>query len=156
MIWTPERQALAVASLNKWQGTPHKNRIAVVGVGVDCIKLVYEVLVDSNVLPRASFGGYDVDSGMWAESTLLQDTIMNCMFGRWVTSDFEFGDIFIMKTGKRSAHCGFYTADGYIWHALARRFVTRSDFVLWKREIVGMVRLEQIGFRTNPDNMRLD
>lgn len=156
MIWDEQRKEIARNALRRWHGTPYKNRIAVVGVGVDCINLVCEILYEAQVIPRASFSGYDTDLGMWAESTRLQDTMLRCLNAEWVTSDFEFGDIFIMKTGTRSAHCGFYSDDGYIWHSLSRRCVTRSDFSLWKREILGMVRIVKTGFRMSPNNMRFE
>lgn len=150
MIWTPERKRLALRSLSRWHGTPHHNRIAVRGVGVDCIKLVYEVLIDCGILDRVEFSGYDVDSGLWTESTKLQDTILRCLHSVWVEESFEFGDIFILKTGNRSAHCGLYTDDGNVWHALGNRCVTKSDFALWRHEIKGMVRVVAPGFRVNP------
>ena len=156
MIWTPERRQLALESLNRWHGTPHRNRIAIRGVGVDCIKLVDEVFHDAGVFPRCNFTGYDLDSGMWGQSSKLQDALLKCLHAVWVEKDFEFGDIFILKTGKRSAHCGIYTDDGYVWHSLGHRSVTRSDFALWRHEILGMVRLVKPGFRLNPDNIRFD
>ena len=120
------------------------------------MQFVCAVLTDAGILPKCSFTGYDTSAGMWFESTKLQDTILKFANGVWVTSDFEFGDIFILKTGKRSAHCGLFTADGYIWHALGGRCVTKSDYVVWKNESVGMVRLVGDGFRLNPTGVRIE
>lgn len=156
IVWTPERRALALASVARWQGTPHYNRIAICGVGVDCIKFVCEVLFDSGVLPRRDFTGYDLQSGLWTESNKLQDTILRCLNAVWVEDGFEFGDIFILKTGRRTAHCGFYTADGYIWHSLGNRCVTKSDFSFWRHEIRGMIRIKKEGFKLNPLSVRFD
>lgn len=155
MIWTPERRQLALASLARWHGTPHHNRICEIGVGVDCIKFVYAVLCESQIVPSCDFSGYDVNDGMWGESTRLQDTMMKVFHSVWIESDFQFGDVPILKNGKRSAHCGFYTADGYMWHSLGHRFVTKSDFGLWKREIRGMVRITETGFKIHPRNIKL-
>lgn len=110
----------------------------------------------AGIIPHVEFSGYDVTSGMWKESSALQDTMMRCLYAEWITDGFQFGDVFLLKTGRRSAHCGIYTDDGSIWHALGRRCVTKSDFVLWKREIVGMVRVVKDGFRTDPKSIRLN
>ena len=136
--------------MERWLGTPHVNRISECGTGVDCIKFVLVVYRAAGIIPHTDFFGYDVTSGMWKESSKLQDAMRKCLHTEWVTDNFQFGDIFILKTGRRSAHCGLYSDDGYIWHALGGRCVTRSDFAVWKREVLGMVRIVKEGFRRDP------
>lgn len=149
-VWTEQRIASARQSLAAWHGTPHHNRIAIRKVGVDCIKLVYKVIFEAGIFPDVDFHGYSVDDGMSGESTKLQETILHCCYGEVVFGDYEFGDIAIFKTGDRSAHCGFFSGDGYLWHSLARRCVTRSDFSLWRGAVVCAVRLTGEGFRVSP------
>ena len=110
---------------------------------------------DAGILPKIDFSGYDVSDGMWGESTRLQDTFRRCLYCEWIDSDFQFGDIPILKNGKRSAHCGFYTADGFMWHSLGHRFVTKSDFGLWKHEVSGMIRIVREGLKINPNQIKL-
>ena len=156
MIWTEERKEQARRCLSKWHGTPHFNRIAVPGVGIDCIQLVCEVLYDPGVLPRVKFSCYSTADGMWEESHRLRDVMLRCLHSEVVDKEaMEFGDVIITKTGKRSAHCGFYTADGHIWHALGSRFVTRSDLKIWKREIVYALRVVKEGFKVSPNCISL-
>jgi len=155
-VWTPDRINAARIEMEKWLGTPHVNRIAEVGVGVDCIKFVLAVFRSVGVIPHVDFYGYNLTAGMWKESTNLQDTMLRCLHAEWVTADYKFGDIFILRTGKRSAHCGIYTDDGYIWHALGGRCVTKSDFSVWKREIIGMVRVVKDGFKLDPRAIQFD
>ena len=154
MIWTPERQKLALESCDKWHGTPHRNRIAIPGVGVDCIKFVHEILYDSGVVPRVEYQGYDLEAGMWGPSDKLQHCILQCVNGEVVQEPYEFGDILLFKTGRRSAHCGFYVPD-YIWHSLAHRQVTKSDFPLWRKEIECGIRITSEGLKTSPANIDL-
>jgi cell wall-associated NlpC family hydrolase len=151
-VWTQGREALARLSLAKWHGTPHHNRIAVPGVGVDCIKFVYEVCYDSGVWPRVEFSGYDLQAGLGGPSTKLQETFLKAVFGEWVERDFQFGDVLIFTTGERSAHCGFHAGDGKLWHSLAGRRVTVSDECLWRHDLAGAVRLTGVGFKVNPQN----
>src|SRR5438045_9745250 len=68
VLWTRARQQLAQESLARWYGTPHKDRIAIVGVGIDCINLCNEVLVDSGVVPRRPFPSYDLVEGQHSYS----------------------------------------------------------------------------------------
>lgn len=156
MIWTGERKITAHASLEAWKGTPHHNRIAIRGVGVDCIKFVCKIYSEAGIFPDIDFHGYSVDDGMWKESTRLQDTMLRCLHSEWVPSDqqFEFGDIAIFKTGDRSAHCGFVTGEDYVWHALGHRMVTKSDMCLWRRAIIGVVRVTQEGYIVRPDKLK--
>lgn len=152
-VWTQDRRELALLSLERWRGTPHRNRLAEPGVGIDCIKLVYRVCHEAGVFPSSDFNGYDTSSGMWKQSSKLQDTILQCVHGSFVDrGPWEFGDIAIFKTGNRSAHCGFI-AGRSLWHALANRCVTESDLALWEGEFAGAVRLSAAGFKASPDRV---
>ena len=159
MIWTPERAALARASCQMWEGTPHVDRIAKVGVGVDCIKLVHEILVGAGVIEWREFTGYDVRAGMHSYSDRLRRILCHvlhcdCLPGN--TEPLLFGDVLVFTTGRRSGHVGFYEhigapeVAGYIWHALAGHWVTKSDIKLWRSEIDSVIRLTQVGWKNDP------
>lgn len=152
LVWTPERQELARVSCLKWHGTPHRDRMASVGQGVDCVNFIAQVLFDAGTIDDARLPTYTTSDGMWAESTRLQEAILACVRGDWIEagSGYEFGDVLVLKTGRRSAHCAFYSGDDYIWHALAGRFVTRSDLALWAKEICGAIRLTATGLKQSP------
>ena len=133
-----------------WHGTPHGNRMARVGVGVDCVQFVNEILVASGVVERMPFGGYSVDAGLHIPSTKIQGVIERALFVQTVAAaDAQFGDIAVFKNGTRSAHVGL-VGEKVVWHALANQFVTRSQFSLWKHEIETLYRLTSIGWRINP------
>lgn len=126
------------------------NRLRVCGRGVDCVQFVYAVLEACQIVPVMSFDGYDTSAGLWKEDSGLERVMLEHFHAEWVESGFQFGDIFITKTGKQTAHCGFFDSDGHLWHALAGRCVTKSDFVLWRRGIKGMVRIVRPGLRKVP------
>lgn len=150
IVWTPSARELAMRSLHKWHGTPHKNRLNIPGIGIDCIKLVAEVLVDSEIVNRLPYGSYSVEHGLFEPSDRLQKVI-ECAFHveRVAIAEHHFGDIPIFRTGKRSAHMGFLD-DENIWHALANRSVTHSNFNLWSRDVDVLYRITARGWKNNP------
>jgi hypothetical protein len=148
--FTPERRILAMASCEKWLGTPHVNRIAVEGVGIDCIHLIHEIMKDSGLLPEADLGRYDLMAGTYEPSDYLKEVFMTaCCADEYPIDAPKFGDIVIFKTGKVSAHCGFYTP-GEVWHSLSGRAVIRSSWSHWKHEAQCLVRLMYPGFKHQP------
>jgi len=156
MIWDEARRQLLRQALERWRGTPHHNRLCERGVGVDCIRLVHAVLEETGVVPGASFGGYDTTAGMWKESSALQEMILKCVRGDWIPAPgpWEFGDVVVLTTGRRSAHCGIIVGDK-VWHSLSGRCVTESDLVLWHKELAGAVRLRELGFLVRPEQATL-
>lgn len=147
MIWTAERKQMAQASLDAWQGTPHRDRIAIRGVGVDCIHLVQAVLFDAGIIPAAKLPWYDLTAGMTEECTALKRAMVDCLFVEEVSKDAPaFGDIAIFKTGRRSGHCGFVVPD-FLWHSLAQRCVTRSNYDQWLPRLDCLLRITGDGFR---------
>lgn len=149
-IWTPERQELALQSCNKWQGTKHRNRMCLVGVGVDCIQFVKEVLADAGIIDPVKLSGYDVNDGTHNVSQRLASAIGFALDVTPVSVETAaFGDLAIFRTGTRSGHVGFCTG-GAIWHALAGQCVTRSNFNLWRHEIETLYRIQSIGLKNSP------
>lgn len=149
-IWTAERKALAVASCEKWHGTKHRNRMCQVGVGVDCIQFVKEVLADSGIIEPVAFGSYDVNDGTHNVSLRLSKAISFALDVESVPLEkVAFGDLAIFRTGTRSGHVGF-CAGNAIWHALAGQCVTRSQFNLWRHEIEFLYRIKTLGLKNSP------
>ena len=150
MIWTPARRALAIASAAKWRGTPHRDSMAEPGVGIDCIRLVVEILTDAGVTPPFRFPSYNVAEGLHARSDRMRDGFLRYAFAAEADKmNPQFGDIAIGKTGRFSGHCAFML-DGQIVHSLARQFVVVSPWRLWRREMDTLIRIEQTGLREQP------
>lgn len=149
-LWTQPRQAMALDSAHRWQGTPHRNRVAIPGVGVDCIHFVYEVLIDAGLLERKALGTYDVDDGLYVKSDRLTRGIEFCLHTERITpTALEFGDILVFKNGNRSAHVGILLGND-VWHAFYGHGVLNSDLKIWRREIDVALRLTKTGFRGDP------
>ncbi len=149
-IWTPERQALARAEAKSWLGTPHKDRLNIKGVGVDCINFVYEVLIAAGVLERALLGGYDTIVGLHEVTHKLKNAFKACAkLDEFPIDDPQFGDVVIFQEGKFSAHSGIYL-DGMIYHALAGGVVTASLYAEWRRRLDSLLRFTETGLQAEP------
>ncbi len=150
-LWTPERRELALACLRSWHGVPHRDRIAVPGVGIDCIQLVIQVHIAAGLIPPTVVSGYDVQAGMFKQTDRLKNAIKSCADVVEADPDQpQFGDVVIFKTGTRSGHVGFYTSNE-LWHALAGRCVTVSRYSLWRREVDSLLRLQAAGYTGDPN-----
>ena len=150
-IWTFDRKAVALRELHEWHGTRHIDRLAIKGTGVDCINLVYEVLIESGVLERKPLGTYTTADGMNHPTDRLQRAIKHCCKCEVIPASEapQFGDIAIFRTGSHSGHVGIF-AEGLLWHALAGRGVTCSDLTLWRHAVVGWIRIVEMGLKADP------
>ncbi len=152
IIWTEEKKKIAMATCAKWRGTPHRNRIAIVGLGIDCIKFVNEILCDSEIIDRTVFGGYDLNEGMLGESERLIVAIESLLnVERVENQEYQFGDLMVFKTGGISGHCGFCDGER-IWHALSGNYVTNGQMKLWIHRIEVIFRIKKTGLKENPQN----
>ncbi len=155
-VWTPERQAKALAAVAHWRGTPHRDCVAVVGVGVDCIRLVVEILVASEVTPPFSFPAYNTAEGLHDRSDRMLDGFNRCTFSHHADKrEPLFGDIAVFRTGRMSGHCAFVLGDKLV-HSLAQRQVTVSDYRSFRPAIDRLIRLDAIGLRAQPSTLWLN
>ena len=149
-VWTPSARQKAISELASWEGVKHVNRIAVPGVGIDCIHLVFRAYIAAGLLPERRLGRYDTEAGLFCESNTMEQVLLDCLHGlSKEPHDPVFGDVVIFQTGDRSAHCGFYEND-HIWHSLARQCVLRSPWGLWRRKAKRLITIYQTGFRKDP------
>jgi cell wall-associated NlpC family hydrolase len=149
-IWTNERKQIARTEAQRWIGTPHRDRIAIVGVGIDCINFVYEVLIAAEILERRTIGGYNTRIGYLEKTEKLKRAFKHCAHVKELPpGDPQFGDIVIFSEGKFSAHSGI-VIDGSIWHSLAQRTVTMSTFEEWQKHIDCLLRITEIGLKNEP------
>ena len=153
-VWTEARKQAARDELAKWRGLHHCDRIAVPGVGIDCIHLVYRALIAAEIVPERPLGSYDVRAGLGVPSNKLKEILGRCLNSETLPAMTppEFGDIANFKTGKTSAHVGFH-ADGYMWHSCSGRGVIVGRWELWRHRIESIVRLKGEGFLVGPENI---
>jgi hypothetical protein len=154
LIWTEERKALARLSFAKWHGTPHRDRLALVGVGIDCINLIAEVLTDAGIVQRRPFTGYKLDHGTHRQSQRLHAAISNALHVEALPSGApsEFGDLWSFSTGNRSGHCAI-VGDGVIWHAMGNNRVTFTELERWQPELDKAYRLTDLGWYVDPQTV---
>jgi len=156
MIWTPERQALALVSVEKWRGTPHRDRMAVAGVGIDCIHFVAAVLTESGVIPMFRFPGYNPSEGLHERSERIASGFARCLHAAEADKTAPmFGDLAVFKTGRASGHCGFVLGDT-LAHALAHQSVIVSNYRIWRPAVHRIFRIEATGFRVTPSDLWRD
>jgi hypothetical protein len=152
-IWTPECRALALACCKKWHGVNHRNRACVPGVAIDCIHLIREILIESEIIARFPLRYYNAQLGAFDKTDHVQRQMLATLFAFEVSPDApEFGDIAVFKTGKFSGHAAFYTIDdgGQLWHSLDKVGVTVSDYALYKMQIETLIRISAPGIRSLP------
>jgi len=150
-LWTPSARQKAILELRSWEGVRHVNRIAVPGVGIDCIHLVFRAYIAAGILPVRSLGRYDVNAGLFTRSDMMERVLLGSLHSKSLNPEApEFGDIVVFQTGDRSAHCGFYE-DVHVWHSLSRQCVIRSPWRTWRRRAEKIVRVYRPGFRVEPE-----
>lgn len=125
-----------------WVGTPYKHQHSTKGAGCDCLGLVRGVYRE--------YHGYEPEkaprySPTWAEAgddeVLLQAAERNLR----KVETLEEGCVIIFRMRPKSIakHCGIYTGDDKMVHAVSGRSVEEihlNDF--WKQRIVGYYSLE--------------
>lgn len=155
MIWNDTRKAAARASCKKWGGTPHYNRLAVAGTGIDCVHLVSEILRDSGIIPAGfPMPFYDERLGSLRQRNVIEDIIAAYMHADSLPPDTapEFGDIVVCQCGRQSNHVGIII-DGEMWHVPGRGRVGPSAWVTWKKKTQALMRLTADGFKVDPSGL---
>jgi len=152
-LWTEERKASALASYDKWRGTPHKDRVRKVGIGIDCVGLIFEILYDSKVLPRLPIAGlyckHDVNSKK--EKPNFEE-LFYCE--RVSLDDLQFGDICICDWSNFWWHPMFYT-DKQMIHITRDGWVKKVSESIWDCRVGWAFRFYKEGFAKDIDFIHL-
>lgn len=139
------------ACLKVWEGTPHKDRMAKVGVGIDCIGLVAEVFVAAGQIERFTFPFYKTSWGYGRRNNLMERMLCMCCHAE-VAETPESGDVVIFAVGRQTNHCGV-VMDGKVWHAFAGNVVRADALSDHIKRIQSFVRLTAPGFRKRPEEL---
>lgn len=130
--------------------------MAEVGSGIDCIRLVVEILTASGVTEPFTFPAYDTAEGLHDRSDRMRDGFNRCTHSHIADKrDPQFGDVAVFRTGRMSGHCAF-VLDGRLAHALARQMVTVSDYRIYRHAIDCLIRLDAVGLREQPSTLWLN
>jgi len=139
----PQKQAKLRDELQSWMGTPFRHNAHVKGAGVDCVRLVGEVMVSCGVEPSYDFGYYSLDFSMHNERSILVDYIEKT--GKFVMVEpckAQLGDIAVFKIGKCPHHAAIMLDDRMFVHALMHNKVTHGDITdsTWAKRLVAFYR----------------
>ncbi len=153
-IWTPERQAAARASCAKWAGTPHQNRLALPGEGIDCVRFVSEILKDAGIIDEARLPFYDERLGALRERNVIEDILTAYLHAEPLPPDapVEFGDLVVCQCGRQTNHVGIII-DGAMWHVPGRGRCGPASWENWWRRAQSLVRITGTGYREDPASL---
>lgn len=157
MIFPPDVQALARASCARWRGTPHRNRIAIKGGGIDCIRFIAEVLIDAGVVDRRPLPSYPLSWGVASPESRMGLVMAQMMdVERIPVSDWTpaFGDICIFKVGSQSNHCGI-VIDGEVWHVSRNHAVGPEGLEHCRPRLQEALRIRRPGWTREPGSVNL-
>lgn len=154
MIWTEQRIFAAIASARKWGGTPHYNRIAVHGTGIDCVHFVSEVLSAAGVIPIGfPMPFYDERLGMLRNRNVIEDVLLHYLHAEaHPPEDPQFGDVVVCQCGRQTNHIGIII-EGSMWHVPGRGRCGPSAWVNWKHRTQSLIRITSDGFRVDPSGL---
>jgi cell wall-associated NlpC family hydrolase len=154
-LWTPEVQALGLAEAQRWHGTQHRDRMAKVGVGIDCLYFVREILVAAGLLPSWRFPFYKPAWGVGRDFNVMERVFLKCCHAR-VLDDGEpwlDGDILVFSVGRQSNHVGMILG-GQVWHSVAARGVENVDLDHSITDAMqSVLRLVEPGFISRPEEL---
>lgn len=152
-LWTPERRETARASCRAWAGTPHHNRIAVPGQGIDCINFVFEVLAAAGVVERFRLPRYQENLGVLRERNIMERLILDYFHAAAVPAPKEslpeFGDVAVWRCGMQSNHIGI-VVDGEAWHVAGKSRVGPEAWPNVRKDLQSLLRFTASGWHTNP------
>jgi cell wall-associated NlpC family hydrolase len=152
--WTPIALEAAQTEAERWLGTPHRNRMAKPGVGVDCLHLLGQIATAAGVLPPFRFPYYDPNWGIGRRNNVLERIFMlttNC--DRIDPNEaMQEGDVIIFAVGRQSNHCAIYLGSA-IWHAQCGQVVKPEPPEELSLPIQSIIRLTAIGFKRRPETL---
>ncbi len=154
MIWTPERQAAARATATKFGGTPHRSRMNLPGVGVDCIHFVAAVLTETGLIPPPRLPAYDERIGALRARNIIEDILLEHLHAESLGPEAEpaFGDIVICTCGRQTNHVGI-VIDGQMWHSPGRGYCGPEAVANWRRRIQSFIRITGPGLKADPGEL---
>lgn len=154
-LWTDEKKDLVRQNCEYWEGTPHRNRVAVHGVGIDCLRFHFSNWVASTNIPAFKFPYYKTMDGMFNESNLMRDIMLQAFHVEQIDKyEPQFGDAVVFRTGSESAHIGTFV-DDRLWHSLAGQRVQWCFYNNWLKKIDCLIRLTQPGAKIDPKEVKL-
>ena len=148
-----------LATARHWLGTPHRDRMAMVGVGIDCIHFVRQVMMAGGISESFELPYYLPRWGIGRGNNIMERLLLQCFDGVLVPYHMEplaDGDILIFQVGRQSNHCGI-VLDGQCWHSQAA-YVVHPDPINpeFLTRLQAVVRLTARGPRRRPEELQAE
>jgi cell wall-associated NlpC family hydrolase len=127
-----------------WIGTPFHPHAAIRGAGVDCVRLVAEILAEAGLIQPVRFPNYSMDGGHHLTRSQVED---------WLDSSPDFArldgaapctaDVHLYRLGRVGHHVGMITRPPLMINALPNRGVieSRIDDPTFSKRFVAAYRL---------------
>lgn len=154
--WTPEAEAAALTTCENFRNTPHMQRRAIPGRGVDCVQFVVAVLQGAGIVPPFTWPQYRQDIGFRIQRNQLGDLMAEVFHADavpvegWVP---RTGDVGIFRCGRTSNHCGIFVA-GRFWHVTTTSPVHDCNVRVVVGSLQEVVRFTKAGLRGQPENLK--
>lgn len=154
--WTAEAAAGAESCCQLYRGTPHMQRRAVPGRGVDCVQFVVAVLQAAGILPAFRWPQYRQDIGLHLNRNQLGDLMREVFHAETVPIDEwdpRTGDVGIFRCGRTSNHCGIVVG-GRFWHVTVAAPVHDTAVRAVRGSLQEVVRFTAKGLRGEPHQLK--
>lgn len=144
----------ALAEAETWRGTPHKNRMAKKGSGIDCVHLLRELLIAGGACDTFTLPFYDQAQGLGAGNNIMERLCLECLHGQTIDREEmpPDGAIVIFQAGKQSNHCAMILG-GRVWHAVAMQRVRADEWSAWGPRAQAVIVLTGPGFQRHPETL---
>lgn len=154
MEWTDEQREAIRAVATKFEGTPHRDRIAIPGIGVDCIMLAIEIYRAAGIFPEFTIPQYKTNHGIFRDHNILSVLFRDFAHFRQVgVPEIDFGDTLVFRVGRYSNHVGV-VVDGKCVHSIARTGVVCSTMTPgFLKKVEAVMRPERPGLKADPQTI---
>lgn len=126
-----------------WLGTPHRNLMCQIWVGIDCVQFVLQIYKAAGLVPEGyQPPAYSPDEGLHNPSARIQEIVKGAFAVQEVpVSEVQDGDLLVFRNGQCSGHVGVFI-DGSVWHSLGHLAVTCSPGKLWLHRVQTVFRIQ--------------
>ena len=123
-------RAHVVAEARRWINTPYHHDAALIGVGVDCARLLLEVYSAVGLIDRFDPGRYPPDWHLHRSEERYVDTILRfAVEYDWRAAKIEPGDVVVWRYGRTFSHGGICTDWPRVIHAFAPNMIVEEAYV---------------------------
>lgn len=156
--WHLVARIAALRAADTWQGQPHRDRIAILGRGIDCLHFVGLILTEARILPPFRLPYYKPAWGIGRASNIVERVFAECCDVETLPPNAppKFGDVAIFAVGQQSNHVGIVLDDGDLWHVRARDVVRPEPIADLQPALQSLIRFREPGFRRRPETLTLE